>query len=437
MQLKASLRGHDYATQVQMLAPDGAGLGRAPSVHEAAALGTSGAGAKLPDADKIQQSFGSYDISNVQAHTDNAVTQGSRAMGADAYATGNHVVLGAGGKDLHTQAHEAAHVVQQQQGVSLSGGVGKAGDAYEQQADAVADRVVQGKSAEDLFGQMGGGGEAAVQRTSSQTDNVQLRPNALFNKDAAGAEVRHSNSTGGSEVSRDGYEYTNPELDDRIANCHQGARDYAAGIEARPRVVDDLPQPLPEYVGYPGYYLERLKDFKRRHRDSASVRLEPDLLGEQFAPRNVPPPFYYFDYGFKYAMRFTNELFPLLSAAGKEWLVNARMNLQLAIENRLQKGAKAFADLEERPNAFRDVCYATHSKAYLDAGLAKLPMEDLYQIGMTPDGKDLFDPAGLNQIREVAIGLYGNTLDVAGETANALLAIRLGQPPKEPPKCIK
>jgi len=176
LQLKASLRGHDYATQVQMLAPDGAGLGRAPSVHEAAALGTSGAGAKLPDADKIQQSFGGYDISNVQAHTDNAATQGSRAMGADAYATGNHVVLGEGGRDLHTQAHEAGCVVQQQQGVSLSGGVGEAGDAYEQQADAVADRVVQGKSAEDLFGQMGGGGGLSGVQMQEQEESHETSP---------------------------------------------------------------------------------------------------------------------------------------------------------------------------------------------------------------------------------------------------------------------
>jgi len=119
--------------------------------------GISGGGGKLPDADKIQQSFGGCDISNIQAHYGGPAAEASRAMGAEAYATSNHVVLGDGGKDLHTQAHEAAHVVQQKQGVSLSGGVGQAGDRYEQHADAVADRVVQGKSAEDLLGQMAGG----------------------------------------------------------------------------------------------------------------------------------------------------------------------------------------------------------------------------------------------------------------------------------------
>jgi hypothetical protein len=53
---------------------------------------------------------------------------------------------------LHTAAHEAAHIVQQRQGVHLKGGVGEVGDAYEQHADAVADRVVAGQSAADLLG---------------------------------------------------------------------------------------------------------------------------------------------------------------------------------------------------------------------------------------------------------------------------------------------
>jgi uncharacterized protein DUF4157 len=56
------------------------------------------------------------------------------AMGAQAYATGNQVSF-AGAPDLHTAAHEAAHVVQQAGGVvELEGGVGSVGDAYEEHA---------------------------------------------------------------------------------------------------------------------------------------------------------------------------------------------------------------------------------------------------------------------------------------------------------------
>src|SRR5262249_38744849 len=77
------------------------------------------------------------------------------AMGARAYAAGNHVVLG-GDADLFTVAHEAAHVVQQRGGVQLKGGVGVLGDVYERHADQVAERVVTGQSAEALLDQMAG-----------------------------------------------------------------------------------------------------------------------------------------------------------------------------------------------------------------------------------------------------------------------------------------
>jgi hypothetical protein len=173
--VKGLLRGHDYATQVQMLAPGGGE--KAPDVHAAAAQGVSGGGGALPYAAQIQRSFGGYDISNVQAHTDAAAAKASASMGANAYATGNHVVLGDGGKDLHTVAHEAAHVVQQRAGVQLSGGVGKAGDAYEQHADKVADAVVAGKSAEPILAEMAGGASSgavqqkAVQRQAPRTDD--------------------------------------------------------------------------------------------------------------------------------------------------------------------------------------------------------------------------------------------------------------------------
>lgn len=135
------------------------GGGDTGGVHAAAAHGISGGGGSMPFASQIQQSFGGYDISHVQAHTDSAAKQGSSAMGADAYATGNHVAFGKS-PDLHTAAHEAAHVVQQQAGVQLSGGVGAVGDRYEKHADQVADAVVQGKSAEPILAEMAGGPKA-------------------------------------------------------------------------------------------------------------------------------------------------------------------------------------------------------------------------------------------------------------------------------------
>jgi len=139
------------------------------AVHAAAAAGVAGGGGSLPHLDAIQRSFGRHDVSGVEAHVGGGAEEATRALGAEAYATGNHVAFG-GAPSLHTAAHEAAHVVQQRGGVQLKGGVGAAGDAHEQHADAVADLVVQGRSAEGLLDPYAGGagGAPAVQRQPAQ-----------------------------------------------------------------------------------------------------------------------------------------------------------------------------------------------------------------------------------------------------------------------------
>lgn len=128
------------------------------NVHGVAAQGTQGAGSPLPHLDQIQRSFGRHDVSGVKAHTGGDAAAASAQLGARAYAHGNSVAF-ASEPDLHTAAHEAAHVVQQRGGVQLKGGVdGGASDPYEQHADAVADAVVGGRSAERLLDQHARGG---------------------------------------------------------------------------------------------------------------------------------------------------------------------------------------------------------------------------------------------------------------------------------------
>ncbi|MDP6945249.1 MAG: DUF4157 domain-containing protein, partial [Myxococcota bacterium] len=151
-----------YAAQRGALEPVQAKGDPKGDVHALAAQGTAGSGGALPHAERIQAAFGGHDVSTIEAHTGGAAAEASKAMGAEAYATGNAVAFGSN-PSLHTAAHEAAHVVQQRGGVSLSGGVGQSGDRYEQHADAVADRVVQGQSAEDLLDSMSGR-TPAVQR---------------------------------------------------------------------------------------------------------------------------------------------------------------------------------------------------------------------------------------------------------------------------------
>ena len=83
-----------------------------------AATGVIGAGDALPHRHTIQELFGRHDVSGINAHVGGAAATASHAIGAEAYATGNHVAF-ASTPTLHTAAHEAAHVVQQRGGVQL------------------------------------------------------------------------------------------------------------------------------------------------------------------------------------------------------------------------------------------------------------------------------------------------------------------------------
>jgi Domain of unknown function (DUF4157) len=171
-------------------APGGGAMDADPaSVHEAAASGVAGSGSALPFRDRIQQSFGpAHDLGGVRAHVGSAATRASERIGAQAYATGQDIAFG-GQPDLHTAAHEAAHVIQQRAGVALSGGVGQKDDAYEQHADAVANRVVQGGSAQSLLDQMapargGGGARRAIQKFESD-EHARMGDNGA--RDGSGA----------------------------------------------------------------------------------------------------------------------------------------------------------------------------------------------------------------------------------------------------------
>ncbi|HEX8106822.1 MAG TPA: DUF4157 domain-containing protein [Kofleriaceae bacterium] len=146
----------------------------ASAVQHAATQGVASAGSSLPHADTIQRLFGRHDIRGVEAHMGGEAAVATHAIGAEAYATGHHVAF-ASSPSLHTAAHEAAHVIQQRGGVQLKDGVGWSGDAHEQHANAVADLVVQGKSAEaSLDGYASaGGGPAAVQRKPDDVPSLQ------------------------------------------------------------------------------------------------------------------------------------------------------------------------------------------------------------------------------------------------------------------------
>lgn len=150
-------QGRDVRSALQAVGDIGGG-----DVQGVAAAGVEAGAGRLPHLAAIQRSFGRHDVSGVGSHVGGPARKANEALGSEAYATGNSVAF-RDQPDLHTAAHEAAHIVQQRQGVSLKGGVGQAGDPYEQHADAVADQVVQGRSAEALLSQGPGGAPAGAQ----------------------------------------------------------------------------------------------------------------------------------------------------------------------------------------------------------------------------------------------------------------------------------
>lgn len=126
--------------------------------HAQAALG--GSARSLPHLHRIQASFGTHDVSKVQAHTDSAARAANKHIGSKGLAHDGRIALGSDGLDLHTVAHEAAHVVQGEASVQLSG-ANKASSALEAHADAVAAQVVRGESAQSLLDAPPSGGGTA------------------------------------------------------------------------------------------------------------------------------------------------------------------------------------------------------------------------------------------------------------------------------------
>jgi hypothetical protein len=88
--------------------------GRIPSTDapvDVAQRGVAPASQLLPHLEQIQQSFGRHDVSHVRAAVGGEAAEAAGALGARAYAVGDRVGF-AETPDLHTAAHEAAHVVQ-------------------------------------------------------------------------------------------------------------------------------------------------------------------------------------------------------------------------------------------------------------------------------------------------------------------------------------
>ncbi|MBP2406168.1 eCIS core domain-containing protein [Streptomyces syringium] len=89
------------------------------------------------------------DLSDVRVHTGPAAQRSAMAIGARAYTAGNHVVIGRGGADKATLAHELTHVVQQRRGPVAGTDTGHGfavsdpDDRFEREAEANASRAMR------------------------------------------------------------------------------------------------------------------------------------------------------------------------------------------------------------------------------------------------------------------------------------------------------
>lgn len=129
------------------------------------------------------------------------------------------------------------------------------------------------------------------------------------------------------------------------------------------------------------------------------------------------PPDYYISYGYYYCSNYGKKLMPKLTPAGQDWLRSGRRLLQVNMEYGLRdnmNGPLIYIPCKRYPNrsvafnfeqrklelnnaAFRKFAFDTHVPAYLDAGLADLPVSDLAGIGGQPNIEEWTDGATWKQ----------------------------------------
>ncbi|MFI8002167.1 DUF4157 domain-containing protein [Streptomyces sp. NPDC086010] len=162
---------------------DPAGHGRrepAPDVQRSAVhdvLRTQGEPMGAAVRDEMETRFGA-DFSDVRLHHGTAARESAAGIGARAYTSGSHIVMGDQGGDKRTLAHELTHVLQQRTGpvAGTDNGdglrVSDPSDRFEREAEANASRVLSRPAAQ----RPAEGHPAHAQGSHSAGSTVQRRP---------------------------------------------------------------------------------------------------------------------------------------------------------------------------------------------------------------------------------------------------------------------
>lgn len=146
------------------------------SIEEAAGKGISGPGNQLPHSDRLQAAFPGHRLAELRVHVGSAASGAADRLGASAFARGNDLVFADPSPDLFTVAHETVHALQQRAGLRPSGGVGRAGDALERQANAAAADISAGRAPSVDLGNL-----APASSAPTAAPALQLMAEAEFN----------------------------------------------------------------------------------------------------------------------------------------------------------------------------------------------------------------------------------------------------------------
>ncbi len=160
--------GNSYVQRMMGLSRKAEGEAAVTPDVESAIAQKRGSGQPLDRAvqRQMESAFGS-DFSGVRVHTDTTADQLNHQLAARAFTTGHDIFFKQGeyapgssqGKEL--LAHELTHVVQQSGGIALKLAIGEPNDVYEQEADQVAQLVMQSE-------QVGAATEGAAEPSQRQ-----------------------------------------------------------------------------------------------------------------------------------------------------------------------------------------------------------------------------------------------------------------------------
>ena len=205
-------------------------------IQREARRGLKDATLPLPHGEQIQAAFGRHDVSQVRTSVGGSARTANRRMGALAFTSGDRI----GFRDspsLRLAAHEATHVVQQREGLSLPDNVGRAGDRWERHADRVADEVVSGRSAEPLLNEVatpdtpssegveGGGDDALAAPAPAVQPQITSSASRLFEPAPTPAEAPEPAPEGEGETPEATPEETEP------SDSSEGSEEEGSALE--------------------------------------------------------------------------------------------------------------------------------------------------------------------------------------------------------------